>query len=151
MVPERPPDPALEAATNRWLTAGLVIIALMVVAFPLYRVYEPAARSEARELHLASLAEQGSRLFDVNCSSCHGQEGLGGIAPALNSVQFLTAASDEQIASLIAVGVPGTQMSAYSLDHGGPLTLEQIHALTVYIRSLEPDAPDNPDWRGPLG
>ena len=30
-------------------------------------------------------------------------------------------------------------------------TLEQINALTTYLRSLEPDAPDNPDWREPLG
>jgi ubiquinol-cytochrome c reductase cytochrome c subunit len=150
-MPERPPDPALEEATNRWMIAGLVIIALMIVAFPLYRVYEPAARDEARQLHLDSLAQQGEHLFELNCSSCHGQEGLGGIAPALNSVQFLTAANDEQIASLIAVGVPGTQMAAYSLDHGGPFTLAQIDALTVYLRSLEPNAPDNPNWRNPLG
>ncbi len=42
--------------------------------------------------------------------------------------------------------MPGTQMSAYSLDFGGPLTLEQIEALTTYLRSLEPDAPSVPDW-----
>ena len=85
------------------------------------------------------------------CAACHGDSGLGGTAPALNSQQFLTAANDDQIRSLTAVGVPGTQMSAYSLDFGGPLTLEQINALATYLRSLEPDAPDNLDWREPLG
>jgi mono/diheme cytochrome c family protein len=150
-MPERPPDPALEASTNRWMTGGLVIIVLMVLAFPAYRLYEPANRDEARAAHLASLAEQGSQLFAQNCAACHGDTGMGGSAPALNSKQFLAAADDEQIASLIAVGVPGSPMSAYSLDFGGPLTLEQIDALTVYLRSLEPDAPDNPDWRAPFG
>ena len=38
-------------------------------------------------------------------------------------------------------------MSAYSQDFAGPLTSEQIKAITVYIRSWEQDAPDRPDWR----
>jgi hypothetical protein len=38
-------------------------------------------------------------------------------------------------------------MSAYSQDHGGPLTSEQIKALAVYLRSWEATAPDRPDWR----
>jgi hypothetical protein len=42
-------------------------------------------------------------------------------------------------------------MSAYSLDHGGPLTSEQIRSLALFIRSWEGDAPDVPDWRNPQG
>ena len=38
-------------------------------------------------------------------------------------------------------------MSAFSLDHGGPLTSEQIKAVIAFVRSWETDAPDNPDWR----
>ena len=150
-MPERPADPELEASTNKWMLWGFVLIVVMVLAFPAYRLTEPANRDEARETLTASLIEQGDTLFQFNCVACHGEQGLGGSAPALNSQQFLTAADDEQIASLIAVGIPGSQMSAYSLDYGGPLTLEQINALTTYLRSLEPDAPDNPDWRDPLG
>ncbi len=98
----------------------------------------------------ASLAEQGSRIYDLNCAACHGGDGEGGSGPALNAKQFLEGAVDDQIASLIAVGVPGTQMSAYSLDFGGPLTSEQIEAVTVFVRSWEEDAPDFPNWRDPL-
>ena len=150
-MPERPPDPQLEASTNKWMLWGLGLFLIMVLAFPAYRLTEPANRDAARETLTASLIEQGATLWEFNCTACHGAEGLGGSAPALNSQQFLTAADDDQIRALIAVGVPGTQMSAYSLDFGGPLTLEQINALTTYLRSLEPDAPDNPDWREPLG
>jgi mono/diheme cytochrome c family protein len=95
------------------------------------------------------MVSQGEHLFEIECAGCHGQEGRGGTAPALNSQQFLTAADDTQIASLITVGVPGSPMSAYSIDYGGPLTAEQIEAITAYLRSLEEDAPDDPDWRTP--
>ena len=72
---------------------------------------------------------------------------MGGIGPALNSQQFLTSADDAHIKALIAVGIPGSLMSAYALDFGGPLTSEQIDALTAYLRSWEEDAPDDSDWR----
>lgn len=146
---ERAPDPALEASTNRWMTAGLVIMVLMALAFPLYRITEPANRGAARESHRASLAQQGESIYQLNCAACHGVSGEGGVGPALNSKQFLTAANDEQVGLLVAVGVPGTQMSAYALDFGGPLTSEQIDAVVTFLRSLEPDAPDVPDWRSP--
>ncbi|MDH3250179.1 MAG: hypothetical protein OEQ47_14520, partial [Acidimicrobiia bacterium] len=87
----------------------------------------------------------------LNCSSCHGLNGEGGIGPALNSMQFLQASTDEQTELLISVGVPGSQMSAYSLDYGGPLTSEQIRSLAIFIRSWEDDAPDVPGWRNPQG
>ena len=102
-------------------------------------VKEGVEKDEAEKIK-ASLEEQGSHLFQLNCSSCHGLNGEGGIGPALNSIQFLQASSDEQTELLISVGVPGSQMSAYSLDFGGPFTQEQIVALTTYLRSLEPDA-----------
>ncbi len=148
---DRPPDPSLEESTNKWMVAGLVIMGLMVLAFPLYRFTEPANRDAARATHVESLATQGEAIFQLNCTACHGVAGEGGIGPALNSQQFLTAATDEQIGLLIAVGVPGTQMNAYSLDFGGPLTSEQIDAVVTFLRSLEPNAPDVPDWRNPGG
>ncbi len=143
-------DEDIDVATNRIMMWGVGLLGAMVLAFPLYRFVEPANREEAREVQLVSLQEQGSDLFQLTCSACHGLNGEGGIGPALNSIQFLQASSDEQTALLIAVGVPGSQMSAYSLDHGGPLTSEQIKALATFIRSWEDDAPDIPNWRNPL-
>ncbi len=150
-MPERRPDPALEESTNRWMWWGLVLMVLMVAIFPFYRLYEPGSRAEARETHIESLVAQGRELWSVNCAACHGSDGEGGSGPALNSEQFLTSAKDEQIDALIAVGVPGTQMGAYAIDFGGPLTSEQIDALTTYLRSLEETAPDLENWRDPLG
>ncbi len=140
-------DPDLERSTTRVMVIGTVLLFAMALVFPLYRWYEPGNRDEAREAHLSSLARTGEQLWSLNCSSCHGLNGEGGIGPALNSQQFQESASDGQIEQLIAVGVPGSQMSAYSLDYAGPLTSEQIRALRVFIRSWADDAPDVPDWR----
>jgi mono/diheme cytochrome c family protein len=147
---EHPADRRLEASTVRWMQWGALLLALMILAFPAYRAQEPGARARAAEDRATELATLGGDLFAVSCAPCHGNSGLGGTAPALNSQQFLEAATDDQIEGLIALGVPGTAMSAYSIDFGGPLTQEQIVAITVYLRSLEPGAPDNPDWRDPL-
>ncbi|NNE96645.1 MAG: cytochrome c [Acidimicrobiales bacterium] len=140
-------DEELEASTNRVMMIGAALMFVLAAVFPLYRWFEPTNREEARETNLASLADSGQTLWGFNCASCHGLNGEGGVGPALNSKQFLQAASDNQIETLIAVGVPGSQMSAYSLDYAGPLTSEQIKALRVFIRSWEEDAPDVPDWR----
>lgn len=150
-MPERAFDEELERSTNKWMAWGVGIMLAMALIFPVYRFFEPSNREADREAQAGFLAAQGADLFASNCASCHGIEGTGGIAPALNSKQFLEAATDEQVAALIAVGVPGTQMGAYSLDFGGSMTLEQIDAITAYLRSLEETAPDFPEWRDPLG
>jgi ubiquinol-cytochrome c reductase cytochrome c subunit len=138
----------LEESTNKWMRWGLILMVILVLAFPIYRLTEPDRRADAAEGRVTELATQGDELFSLTCSGCHGQEGRGGsTAPTLNAKEFLQFVADEQIESLIATGVPGSQMSPYSLDFGGPFTQEQIVALATYLRSLESDAPSVPDWR----
>lgn len=144
-------DEELEASTNRWMVVGAGLLALMALVFPFYRWFEPGRREDTSVAQAASLAAEGASVYSTSCSSCHGVAGDGVIGPALNSKQFLQSATDEQAATLIAVGILGSQMSAYSLDFGGPLTSEQIEAVVAYLRSWEPDAPDRPDWRGMVG
>ena len=143
-------DEELERSTDRWMAVGLVLFALFVLAFPIYRWYEPGRREANREEQAAGLAAHGAELYSVSCASCHGIDGRGGLAPALGTTQFLEMTSDEQVNQLIAVGVPGSEMVAYSIDYFGPLTSEQINAITTYLRSLEDEAVDNPSWRFPL-
>jgi len=140
-------DQELEESTNNVMLIGVVLLLLMFLAFPLYRWVEPVNRDDARESNLASLAESGEDVWGFNCASCHGLNGEGGLGPALNSKQYLEAATDDQTSQLTAVGVPGSQMGAYSQDFGGPLTSQQIKAVVTFMRTWEPDAPDNPDWR----
>lgn len=144
-------DDELEQSTNQWMAVGAGLLITMALVFPFYRWYEPAARDDARTEQVANLAAEGENVWSFNCASCHGLNGEGGTAPALNSTEFLQSATDDQIQLLVSVGIPGTQMSAFSLDHGGPLTSEQIKSVVTFIRSWEPDAPDRPDWRDMVG
>ncbi|MCH7584273.1 MAG: c-type cytochrome [Acidobacteria bacterium] len=140
----------LDASTDRWRWAGLILMGLFFLAFPLFRFYEPAQRADARARQTEFFAAQGAELFEGSCASCHGPGGSGAIAPALGAKEFLESVDDVQIAQLIAHGVPGSEMVAYSNDFGGPLTSSQITAVTTYLRSLEGDAESNPNWVTPL-
>jgi cytochrome c oxidase cbb3-type subunit 3 len=140
----------MDESTGRWMLFGIGLMAILVVAFAIYRPLEPSSRQREQTTLTDELVSGGQQLFATNCVACHGQDATGGIGPALNSKQFLGSVSDDQIRSIISTGVPGSQMSAYLQDYGGPLTADQIYAIASYLRSLEPNAPDRPDWRDML-
>ncbi len=81
----------------------------------------------------------GERIFTTTCTACHGEDGTGGIGPAINSQQFLSRHTDDQIRDAIVYGGrrPNSRMPAF----GDRLTSVEIDALVAYIRSLEPTAP----------
>lgn len=142
-------DPELDRSTNRVMAIGVLLLVAMAAAFPLYLAVEPSSREDARSSQLASLADEGASIWEFSCASCHGEQGQGDTAPALNALQFLQSATDDQISLLVAVGVPGSQMNAYSQDFAGPLTSEQIKAVVTFVRTWEDEAPDVPNWRNP--
>ncbi len=140
----------LESRTNRWMAIGAVLMLIGLLAFPFYRIYEPVQRAEAAEETQANLARAGESLWTSTCASCHGSFGQGVDAPALNSIQFLSIATDEQILSIVSSGIPGTEMVPYAQRFDGPLNQEQIVSIVACIRSWEDTAPDRPDWRDML-
>jgi mono/diheme cytochrome c family protein len=143
-----PFEPAeLERSLDRYLIAGLVFMVVLIVGFVAYRAREPSLRKDATVAQQISYRDIGTKLFSNNCSSCHGKGAVGGSAPVLYAKEFLKGSSDGQIMSLIAGGVPGTDMPAWGLEFGGTLTDEQVRQLTTYLRSLEPTAPSVPNWR----
>ncbi len=144
------PPNDLDASTKRWMQVGLVLMVLLAAAFPVYRLYEPVQRAEAAEVHAVSLADYGRELYDVNCASCHGENGIGGLGPAIGAMQFLVNQTNDQIQQLTSLGVPGSEMVGYSVDNNGPLTSQQIGAIVAFLRSLEAEEIDLPDWRYPL-
>ena len=137
----------LDRSLNRHLAAGIVLMAVLVAGFVVYRVREPDLRATAKREQRVEYTTIGSELFANNCSSCHGDDGEGGDSPTLNAKEFLQSTTDEQMRLITAGGISGTEMPTWSIDLGGSLTDQQIEQIVTYIRSWEPTAPSVPDWR----
>lgn len=149
MVKPPPLDsPADARSLDRQYVIGLCCMALLIVAFPLYRISEPDRRAEARQSMEQASIEQGEEAYERHCVACHGPGGRGGsIGPTLAAKEFLSVTSDQQLRWLIAGGVPGTTMTAYDIDLGGPFTGQEIERIVRYLRALEAKAPSVPNWR----
>lgn len=145
-------DPvALRRSTRRWQQAGVWVFLVLVLSFPVYKATETHRLSSADASQAAAQVTLGRQLWGLNCATCHGVNGLGVDAPALNSQQFLASVTDPQMRGIVSGGIPGSEMPAWLDDYGGPLTPQQIQALVAYVRSWQPKAPSNPDWRTPTG
>lgn len=119
---------------------GLTLAILF--SFQVYLLREPGriARDIARDQAAAKSA--GGELFVQNCASCHGDNGEGVDAPALNDKRFLSETHDDVIFNIINSGIPVTEMPAWNLAHGGPFTDQQVRQLVAFIRNWEATAPD---------
>jgi mono/diheme cytochrome c family protein len=144
-------DPAIVRSSRRWQTVGAFLLFLLVLAFPLYRATDGGRRAKALTAQQGALVAQGTVLWADNCAACHGPMGQGGTAPALDSKEFLSSVTDDQIHGIVAGGIPGTAMPTWLNEFGGPLTDQQIQSLVAYLRSLQPNAPSVPNWRTPNG
>ena len=91
----------------------------------------------------------GKEIWGTSCATCHGVNGAGVSAPALNSQEFLTTTTDDQMDDIIKRGVQGTAMSAWWNESGGSLSDQEIENIIAYVRSWEPTAPSCPGWENP--
>ncbi len=142
-------DPDLKRSLDRWLVAGAVALVVLIAAFPAYLAVESTRRDDALQRRKAALLQTGSELWQANCAACHGVSGQGPGAPALNSREFLAATSDRRMHHIVAAGIPGSAMAAWSFDFGGILTDDEILAIVTYVRNWERTASSNPNWRNP--
>ena len=73
----------------------------------------------------------GAKIYQSQCASCHGLDGKGGQGtPDFTSGQFRRASSDEGLFQIVAKGIPGTTMPAFSFEG------KQIWQLLAHIRSF---------------
>jgi mono/diheme cytochrome c family protein len=68
-------------------------------------------------------------LYGQNCAGCHGPDGRGGAAIALNSSTYLAFAGHDRIRSIAAKGIKGSLMPAFAQSSGGMLTDQQVDVL----------------------
>ncbi len=117
------------------------VLAALSVRFTAALGSEAALELPKRPLDLA----EGQRLYQDNCSSCHGSLGLGdgpaGAAlnprpPAIGSAAVMAAVSPAMMFRKISVGVTGTAMPAFAAN----LTADQRWNVVTYLASLRSSA-----------
>ncbi|MBE9524918.1 MAG: c-type cytochrome, partial [Chloroflexi bacterium] len=127
---------------DRYLIIGLVFTLLILVGFSITWFGETPRLEQAAESFSDERVHRGRKVYNEQCVSCHGAQGEGGVGPALNNRAVLKNTLDAIFFSVIRSGVPGTEMPAWSVDFGGPLTDEDVRDAVAYIRAWEPNAPE---------
>lgn len=82
----------------------------------------------------------GAALYARYCGFCHGPNGEGYLADNANALanqRFLEAATDSFLKLATIHGRPGTPMSAWGEERGGPLSSADVDAVVAHIRSWQ--------------
>ena len=81
--------------------------------------------------------EQGKRLYESQCGSCHGPLGNGGKGANLAQPQLRRAFDDQALFNIIRRGIRGTEMP------GSPLTPSQVSSIAAYVKTLGRVGPED--------
>src|SRR5215475_6827755 len=73
---------------------------------------------------------EGGRLFQSNCTGCHGSAGDQVQGVSLMSGKFRRATNDDEVAGIIRKGVPGTAMQAFNF------TDQQAGMIVAYLKAF---------------
>jgi len=80
---------------------------------------------------------QGRKLFEQNCTACHGQNATGGRGSDLTG-RLQHGATENEIVDNITHGIAGTEMPGF------PLSRDDAQAIAAFLRSLRANASDSP-------
>ena len=161
LAPNRKPymeDDELETTKlDRTLGLGLVTLAVIAVALPLYWLAEPGRQADAVEGFQETFIARGEEIYveKAQCATCHGPEGVGGVAsytitdpstgdfvsqvnwkaPALNTVMYRY--TPEEVKFVLNYGRGFSPMPAWGAPGGGPLTDQQLDDIVAYLTSIQ--------------
>lgn len=80
---------------------------------------------------------RGAELYAQNCEMCHGPDGTGRVGASL-AQNWPSIRPDLTVRNVIATGIQGSAMPAWSDQYGGPLNDEDIDDITAFVLSLGP-------------
>ncbi len=72
----------------------------------------------------------GSRVYDAQCTTCHGANGDGVGGVNLRSGRFRNAVTDQDLARIVTTGITGTAMPAFRLD------ASEIAGVIAFLRNM---------------
>jgi mono/diheme cytochrome c family protein len=107
---------------------ALILLATAWMMAPMAANAEAPAQDPTTEL--------GAQLYAENCVVCHGPEGQGRVGATL-AKDWPSIRPDLTVKTIIANGVPGSAMPAWSQANGGPLSEAEIDAVTQFILSWQ--------------
>lgn len=120
------------------------VLAAVVAALPILSCGETAVTTDTWEPPAPAPAEVAAEAYDRYCALCHGADGEGyasDAANALNNQDWLVIAGNGLIRNAIARGRPGTPMSGWSEELGGPLSPSLIEGLIAHTRAWQTEPP----------
>src|SRR5262245_23600475 len=92
------------------------------------------AQPQAQQAHPGEYAPAdiayGARLYDAQCTTCHGANGDGVGGVDLRSGKFRNAVTDQDLTRVITGGIPGTGMLAFRFDAA------EIAGIIAYLRNM---------------
>jgi mono/diheme cytochrome c family protein len=149
---------------NIQLILGMLLTLVVTVVLVMYGLNEETRMGKFANQERANAIEVGAKLFEDQCSRCHGTQGLGiqGLCPPLNDRNFfdnrlkdvgwagsvedyiVATASSGRLTSTRPQLYPGNPvppaMPAFADRFGGPLREDQLRAIAAFITNWEPSA-----------
>jgi putative heme-binding domain-containing protein len=92
-------------------------------------VLAAAAAAAAQDYSAADIA-YGARLYDAQCTTCHGANGDGVGGVNLRSGTFRNAVTDQDLSRVITNGIRGTGMQAFTFDAA------ELAGIIAYLRNM---------------
>ena len=105
----------------------VVLAGLAIAGPPLVAAQTPAAHPG--EYASADIA-YGARLYDAQCTTCHGANGDGVGGVDLRSGKFRNAVTDQDLTRVITNGVQGTGMLAFKFDPS------ELAGIVAFLRNM---------------
>ena len=89
---------------------------------------------------MAGNVEGGQDIFRVSCSSCHQQE-----QKKITDASYLALVSDQSLRTIVIAGRPDLGHPDWKqVQHGQPLTDQDVSNVIAYLHSLRSDTPGQP-------
>jgi mono/diheme cytochrome c family protein len=141
------------------IVLGTIFVLLSAAMLINLAVKENDRLANSESAQRADLIEFGAKVFETNCTSCHGSRGQGvpGVAPCLRCEELFTTrladvgwqgGLEDYIVSTVTKGVQVSSrpqyigggspaMPTWSEKFGGPLRDDQIRAVAAFIVNFE--------------
>src|SRR5215471_8925766 len=111
------------------MTGRLAVTLVVSLALAGLLRARPSAQSHPGEYAPADIA-YGSRIYDAQCTTCHGANGDGVGGVDLRSGRFRNAVTDQDLTRVITSGLPGTGMLAFRFDAA------ETSGIVAYLRNM---------------